>query len=170
MSWLGFASMFLSWFSIMSFFAVTALSSQGSLDAADPRHRHASFWMLTRDASTPGFQAPQNEPSLKSAAASDNALSRIGSEAPANGIAPASWATAPAKSRSLAFAALADKESAPEAPPPGHAPSLIQRLEGREGDFTIWLALAVAFFLAGWIGGSIYSRRRERSRRGRLRF
>lgn len=54
--------------------------------------------------------------------------------------------------------------------PPGQAPSLIQRLEGREGDLTVWIVIAVIFFLFGWLGGSIYSRRRERSRRGRLRF
>ena len=53
---------------------------------------------------------------------------------------------------------------------PGQAPSLIQRLEGREGDLTVWVVIAVIFFLFGWLGGSVYSRRRERSRRGRLRF
>jgi hypothetical protein len=171
MSWLGVARVFLSWFFIMSFFAAaSALSAHGSLDAAHRRHRQASFWMLPRDAAAAGSRAAQSELSLRSAASSENALSRIRSEASANEIAPASGTTAPAKIRPLAVAALADKQSAPEAPPPVHAPSLIQRLEGREGDFTVWLALAVTFFLAGWIGGSIYSRRRERSRRGRLRF
>jgi hypothetical protein len=53
---------------------------------------------------------------------------------------------------------------------PGQAPSLIQRLEGREGDLMLWISIAAIFFLAGWLGGSIHSRRRERSRRGRLRF
>jgi hypothetical protein len=52
----------------------------------------------------------------------------------------------------------------------GQAPSLIQRLEGREGDLVVWLAIAAVFFLAGWIGGGIHARRRERARRGRLRF
>ena len=53
---------------------------------------------------------------------------------------------------------------------PAQAPSLIQRLEGREGDLMLWISIAAIFFLAGWLGGSIHSRRRERSRRGRLRF
>jgi hypothetical protein len=47
---------------------------------------------------------------------------------------------------------------------------LIQRLEGREGDVMIWLAIAAVFFLVGWIGGGFHARRRERSRRTRLRF
>jgi hypothetical protein len=47
---------------------------------------------------------------------------------------------------------------------------LIERLEGREGDAMIGLAIAAAFFLVGWISGSIHARRRERSRRTRLRF
>jgi hypothetical protein len=55
-------------------------------------------------------------------------------------------------------------------PLPAKAPSLIERLEGREGDAMIWFAIAAAFFLVGWISGSIYARRRERSRRTRLRF
>lgn len=55
-------------------------------------------------------------------------------------------------------------------PPPAKAPSLIQRLEGREGDAMIGLGIAVVFFLLGWIGGNIQARRRERSRRTSLRF
>jgi hypothetical protein len=64
------------------------------------------------------------------------------------------------------FAAAAD------APPPiaAKAPSLIQRLEGRESDVMIGLAIAVVFFLVGWISGGIHARRRDRSRRTRLRF
>jgi hypothetical protein len=50
------------------------------------------------------------------------------------------------------------------------APSLVQRLEGRESDLMIWLGVAVVFFLVGWIGGGIHARRRERLRRTRLRF
>jgi hypothetical protein len=50
------------------------------------------------------------------------------------------------------------------------APSLIQRLEGRESDLMIGLTIAVVFFLVGWICGGIHARRRDRSRRTRLRF
>ena len=64
------------------------------------------------------------------------------------------------------FAAAAD------APPPiaAKAPSLIQRLEGRESDVMIGLTIAAVFFLVGWICGGIHARRRDRSRRIRLRF
>jgi hypothetical protein len=74
----------------------------------------------------------------------------------------------------LAVASAGEKAlEAPEpegAGVPGQAPSLIQSLEGREGDLTIWISIAVIFFLGGWLGGNISERRRERSRRGRLRF
>jgi hypothetical protein len=59
-------------------------------------------------------------------------------------------------------------EIAPSAP--ARAPSLIQRLEGSERDVIIWLVIAVIFFLVGWLSGSMHARRRERSRRTKLRF
>jgi hypothetical protein len=55
-------------------------------------------------------------------------------------------------------------------PPAAKAPSLIQRMEGREGDLATWLVIAAVFFFLGWIAGGINSRRRERLRRTRLRF
>jgi len=64
------------------------------------------------------------------------------------------------------FAAAADALPSPAA----KAPSLIQRLEGRESDVMIWSTIAVVFFLLGWVSGGIHARRRERSRRTRLRF
>ena len=50
------------------------------------------------------------------------------------------------------------------------APSVLQLLEGREGDMQLWAAIAVAFFIIGWICGGNYYLRRERRRRGRLSF
>jgi len=50
------------------------------------------------------------------------------------------------------------------------SPPLIQLLEGREADIVLWLAIAVAFFLIGWICGGNYYLRRDRLRRTRLRF
>lgn len=50
------------------------------------------------------------------------------------------------------------------------APSILQLLEGREGDMQLWAAIALAFFIIGWICGGNYYLRRERRRRGRLRF
>jgi hypothetical protein len=55
-------------------------------------------------------------------------------------------------------------------PPEAKAPSLIQRMEGREADLMTWVVIAAAFFLFGWIAGGIYARRQERLRRTRLRF
>jgi hypothetical protein len=75
-------------------------------------------------------------------------------------------ADASAAEKSAALATAADGGETV----PAKAPSLLQRLEGREGDLNIWLAIAVVFFLAGWIAGGIHGRRRERMRRTRLRF
>ena len=54
--------------------------------------------------------------------------------------------------------------------PPTKSPSLIQMLEGRETDMLLWLAIAAAFFLIGWICGGNYYLRRDRLRRTKLRF
>jgi uncharacterized protein YgiM (DUF1202 family) len=52
----------------------------------------------------------------------------------------------------------------------GKAPSLIELLEGRETDMMLWAAIAIVFFLIGWICGGHYYLRRDRARRTRLRF
>lgn len=171
MSSVGVACLFLSWYYIMSDFdAAAALSSQGSVHAAYFADRQGSFLMIPAEgAATTGFQASQRQ-EVKTSVASEDAAKPMKSEAPASGGARASRSTAPVKSGILALVAAAEKESAPEATSPGHAPSLVQRLKGREGDFAVWVAIAGIFFLAGWIGGTIYARRRERARRGRLRF
>ena len=50
------------------------------------------------------------------------------------------------------------------------SPSLIQMLEGRETDMMVWVAIAMIFFLIGWICGGNYYLRRDRVRRTKLRF
>jgi uncharacterized membrane protein len=50
------------------------------------------------------------------------------------------------------------------------APSLIELLNGREGDMMIWAGIAIVFFLIGWVFGGHYYVRRDRTRRTRLRF
>ncbi len=60
------------------------------------------------------------------------------------------------------------KESKPAEPV--KSPPLIHLLEGRESDMTVWLAIAVAFFLLGWICGGNFYLRRDRARRTKLRF
>ena len=54
--------------------------------------------------------------------------------------------------------------------PQAKSPPLIHLLEGRESDVILWLAIAVAFFLIGWIFGGNYYLRRDRARRTKLRF
>jgi hypothetical protein len=54
--------------------------------------------------------------------------------------------------------------------PAAKSPSIIQMLEGRENDLILWLAIAVIFFVVGWICGGNYSLRRDRTRRRKLRF
>ena len=54
--------------------------------------------------------------------------------------------------------------------PAAKSPSIIQMLEGRENDLIIWLAIAVIFFIVGWICGGNYYLRRDRRRRTKLRF
>ncbi|HTN73518.1 MAG TPA: SH3 domain-containing protein [Methylomirabilota bacterium] len=50
------------------------------------------------------------------------------------------------------------------------SPSVIQLLEGRETDMMLWAAIAIVFFLIGWICGGKYYLRRDRVRRTKLRF
>lgn len=47
---------------------------------------------------------------------------------------------------------------------------LIDLLEGRESDLVLWAAIAIVFFLIGWISGGNYYLRRDRHRRTKLRF
>ena len=54
--------------------------------------------------------------------------------------------------------------------PVSKSPSLIQLLEGREADMILWAAIAVGFFLIGWVSGGNYYLRRDRARRTKLRF
>lgn len=61
-------------------------------------------------------------------------------------------------------------ESKESKTPQAKSPPLIHLLEGRESDMILWLAIAVAFFLIGWIFGGNYYLRRDRARRTKLRF
>ena len=54
--------------------------------------------------------------------------------------------------------------------PAKKAPSLLELLEGRETDMMVWAAIAIIFFLMGWICGGKYYLRRDRVRRTKLRF
>jgi transcriptional regulator GlxA family with amidase domain len=54
--------------------------------------------------------------------------------------------------------------------PAPKSPSIIQMLEGRESDLIVWLSIAAAAFLIGWVCGGNYYLRRNRARSRKLRF
>jgi hypothetical protein len=64
----------------------------------------------------------------------------------------------------------ASSPDAEQKTPAAKSPSIIQMLEGRENDLILWLAIAVIFFVVGWICGGNYYLRRDRLRRTKLRF
>ncbi len=167
----GVACLFFSWCTIMTCFDIAAAAlSQGSLHRAHFAERHARFLLIPAEGkATLGFQMSQPQ-GVKPFVASEDASKLMEAGASASAGAAANTATAPAENSTSALVAAAEKESTPAATSPGQAPSLVQRLEGREGDLAVWVAIAAIFFLAGWFGGTIYARRRERARRGRLRF
>ncbi len=74
---------------------------------------------------------------------------------------------APAPSSKITHAAARPTE---QAPAQAKSPALIQLIEGRESDITLWLTIALGFFLIGWICGGNYYLRRDRLRRTKLRF
>lgn len=176
MFWLGHAGLLLSCYcSVAVIDGSRADSSHGPFGSHTNRDRAGSYLMFAaEESSTP--------PSPASGGAKSGAAERQESKLSPSTAAPAksSGSAAPAVNPSMTKSvpqAGADKPVSPAgvaadtpAPSPAKAPSLIQRLEGREGDVMIWLAIAAVFFLVGWIGGGIHARRRERSRRTRLRF
>jgi hypothetical protein len=58
-------------------------------------------------------------------------------------------------------------ENAAPSPQPS---SLIRLLEEREDELMLWLAIAITFFIIGWICGGNFYLRRERRRSRKLRF
>ena len=89
-------------------------------------------------------------------------------------VVPPRVASSPPKSQSPApaipSAVQNDSSASAEKSSSASAPSLMQLLEGRERDMVLWLTIAVAFFLIGWICGGNYYLRRDRIRRTKLRF
>jgi uncharacterized protein YraI len=75
--------------------------------------------------------------------------------------------TTPAPMPDITLTAARPTEQSPAS---AKSPALIQLIEGRESDLTLWLSIALAFFLIGWICGGNYYLRRDRLRRTRLRF
>lgn len=164
MFWLGHTDLLLSSYCLIA--AIAACRAEPPQDFHNfhtNRHQVGSYRMLASEESRPAPARPsaglkftlaygaELKPPTVSAADSSP-----GSSVPADGAA-ATMSPPPT---------AADET----APAPAKAPSLIQRLEGREGDAVIWSGIAVLFFVVGWIGGGIHARRRERARRTKLRF
>lgn len=159
MFWLGHAGLLLSCYCLVAVIdGSRADSSHGPFGTHTNRDRAGSYLMFAAEqSSTP--QSPASGGTKSGAAERQESKLSPSTAAPAKSLSPTADKLVPR-------AGIA----AETAPSPAKAPSLIQRLEGREGDVMIWLAIAAVFFLVGWIGGGIHARRRERSRRTRLRF
>lgn len=59
---------------------------------------------------------------------------------------------------------------APQRNPVVRSPSILQMLDGHELELLVAVAIALSFFLIGWICGGNYYLRRDRHRRTKLRF
>jgi len=160
MFWLGHAGLLLSCYCLVAVIdGSRADSSHGPFGTHTNRDRVGSYLLFAAEqSSTP--QSPASGGTKSGAAERQESKLSPSTAAPAKSLSPTADKLVPR-------AGIAADTPAPS---PAKAPSLIQRLEGREGDVMIWLAIAAVFFLVGWIGGGIHARRRERSRRTRLRF
>lgn len=160
MFWLGHAGLLLSCYCLVAVIdGSRANSSHGPFGTHTNRDQAGSYLMFAAEqSSTP--------PSPASGGTKSGAAERQESKPSPSTAAPAK-SLSPTADKLVPRAGIAADTPAPS---PAKAPSLIQRLEGREGDVMIGLAIAAVFFLVGWIGGGIHARRRERSRRTRLRF
>jgi hypothetical protein len=176
MFWLGHTGLLLSCYCLVAVIdGSRADSSHDSFGSHTNRDRAGSYLMFAvEQSSTP--QSPASGGTKSDAAERQESKLSPSTAAPAKSVSSAAPTLNPSMTKSVPQAG-ADKPLPPAgiaadtpAPSPAKAPSLIQRLEGREGDVMIWLAIAAVFFLVGWIGGGIHARRRERSRRTRLRF
>ena len=176
MFWLGHARLLLSCCCLVAVIdGSRADSSHGPFGSHSNRDRAGSYLLFAAEqSSTP--PSPASGGTKSGAAERQESKLSPGTAGPAKSLSPAAPAVNPALTKSVPQAGadkpvpLAGIAADTPAPSPAKAPSLIQRLEGREGDVMIWLAIAAVFFLVGWIGGGIHARRRERSRRTRLRF
>lgn len=176
MFWLGRAGLLLSCCCLAAVIdGSRADSSHGPFGSHTDRDRAGSYLLFAAEqSSTP--PAPASGGTKSGAAERQESKPFPSTAGPAKFLSPAAPAVNPALTKSVPQAGAgkplpsAGIAADTPAPSPAKAPSLIQRLEGREGDVMIWLAIAAVFFLVGWIGGGFHARRRERSRRTRLRF
>jgi len=176
MFWLGHARLLLSCCCLVAVIdGSRADSSHGPFGSHSNRDRAGSYLLFAAEqSSTP--PSPASGGTKSGAAERQDSKLSPGTAGPAKSSGSAAPTVNPSLTKSVPQTGadkpvpLAGIAADTPAPSPAKAPSLIQRLEGREGDVMIWLAIAAVFFLVGWIGGGIHARRRERSRRTRLRF
>jgi hypothetical protein len=79
-------------------------------------------------------------------------------------------ATRAPESRASAKPAAPTEKPQEQEVPDGKSPSILQMLEGHETELLVAGAIALAFFVIGWICGGNYYVRRDRRRRTKLRF
>jgi hypothetical protein len=86
--------------------------------------------------------------------------------------APASTTSAPMQAVPTPVTKAPSAAAQPAAPKAAAAKpqSILQMIEGHEAEFKIGVLIAVGSFVLGWICGGSYYVRRERKRRGKLRF
>jgi hypothetical protein len=86
--------------------------------------------------------------------------------------APAPSTSAPTQSVPSSVIKAPPSAAQPAAPKAAAAKpqSILQMIEGHETEFKIGVLIAVGSFVLGWICGGSYYVRRERKRRGKLRF
>jgi hypothetical protein len=99
--------------------------------------------------------------------AKEPAASRAPSPMPAPTVTPPA---SPAVSPPAVKASPLTHPPAPTKPAPAKPQSILQMIEGHEEEFKISVVIALGSFVLGWICGGSYYVRRERKRRGKLRF
>jgi uncharacterized protein YraI len=134
---------------------------------------HQSFVKLVAQDRTPASSTELNP--VKPAVTESQQPSKFpaidsSSAAPERPTTPPPATVAPAHPTETLPAAAPPKEPEAFARKRNKLPSLIELLEGREADMMLWGAIAVAFFLIGWVCGGNFYLRRDRLRRTKLRF
>jgi uncharacterized protein YgiM (DUF1202 family) len=133
---------------------------------------HKSLVKLVAEEKTPAVSAELNpaKPAVESQQPSKPPASDSSAAAPQLPPRPPPTTVAPANPTETVPAPVPTKEPEASTRKTKKLPSLIELLEGREADMILWGAIAVAFFLMGWICGGNFYLRRDRLRRTRLRF
>lgn len=122
---------------------------------ADARHVYLPFCLFL-------FAVWSDESRADTATIDIGATKTVSTAAAAS--VPAAAATKKSKNPLLISSVAEPPSPAPK------SPSIIQMLEGRQSDLIIWLAIALAAFVMGWVCGGIYYLRRDRVRSRKLRF